>query len=56
MAISSEIIQEIAEHKIPYMEVPVTVTYTADTLRGSKQGRMPAIKIVRDLFIGKFLR
>ncbi len=56
MAISSEILQEIATHKIPYQEVPVTVTYTAESLRGSKQGALPAVKIVKDLFVGKFLR
>lgn len=56
MAFSSEVLQEIAEHKIPYREVPVTVTYTAESLRGSKQGHLPAVKIIKDLFVGKYLR
>lgn len=56
MAVSSEIIQELAEHKIPYQEVPVTVVYTDYSLRSSKQGNLPAAKIVKDLLIGKFLR
>ncbi len=56
MAISSEIIQELAKHKIPYQEVPVTVVYTDYSLHSSKQGSFPAAKIVKDLLIGKFLR
>jgi glycosyltransferase involved in cell wall biosynthesis len=56
MAVSSEIVQEIVRLNLPYTEVPVTVTYTAESLRGSKQGRLPAVKIVKDLFVGRFLR
>lgn len=56
MAVSSEIIQELAEKHIPIKEVAVTVTYTDYSLRSSKQGALPAAKIVKDLLIGKFLR
>ncbi len=56
MAASSEIIQELADNHIPIKEVPVTVTYTDYSLRSSKQGALPAAKIVKDLLIGKFLR
>ena len=56
MAVSSEIVQEIARLKLPFVEVPVTVVYTADSMRSSKQGRLPAARIVKDLLLGKFLR
>lgn len=56
MAVSSEIIHELADKKIPVKEVPVTVTYTDYSLRSSKQGALPAAKIVKDLLIDKFLR
>lgn len=56
MAVSSEIVQEIARNKISYKEVPVTVIYSKQSLNSSKQGTMPAVKIVKDLVIGKLLR
>lgn len=56
MAISSEIIQQLVAHKIVFTEVPVTVFYTDYSLRSSKQGSWPVLKIVKDLFWGRFLR
>ncbi|MDP3986394.1 MAG: glycosyltransferase family 2 protein [Candidatus Veblenbacteria bacterium] len=56
MAASSEIIEEIARLKLPYVEVPVTVTYTPYSRGASKQGRLPVLRIVKDLFVGKILR
>ena len=56
MAYGSEVVDEIVRTRTPWVEVPVTVRYTAATLKGSKQGRLPALKIVRDLFLGKLVK
>ncbi len=56
MAFSSEVIDEIKRCNVPWVEVPVTVRYTESSLKGSKQGKWPAAKIVRDLFFGRFVR
>ena len=53
MAFSSEVIDEIKRCNVPWVEVPVTVRYTESSLKGSKQGKWPAAKIVRDLFLGE---
>jgi len=42
--------------QIPWVEVPVTVRYTAYSQQGSKQGRLPALKIVKDLFLGRLIK
>lgn len=56
MAFSSEVIDEVARLKILYVEVPVTVHYTDDSRKSSKQGSWPVLKIVRDIFWGKLTR
>lgn len=56
MAFSSEVIDEAARLHITPVEVPVTVRYTAYSRAGSKQGRFPVLKIVRDIFIGRIVR
>ena len=56
MAFSSEVIDELVRAKIPWAEVPVTVRYTAYSQQGSKQGKLPALKIVKDLFFGRLVK
>ena len=56
MAFSSEFIDEVARLKLRWVEVPVTVRYTDYSIKSSKQGRMPALKIVKDLILGKFIK
>ena len=56
MAFSSEVIDELVRAQIPWVEVPVTVRYTAYSQQGSKQGRLPALKIVKDLFLGRLIK
>jgi hypothetical protein len=56
MAFSSEVIDEVARLKIPYVEVPVTVRYTDYSRKSSKQGSWPVLKIIRDIFWGKLTR
>ncbi|MBI5465820.1 MAG: glycosyltransferase family 2 protein [Candidatus Kerfeldbacteria bacterium] len=56
MAFSSEVIDELVRAKIPWTEVPVTVRYTAYSQQGSKQGKLPALKIVKDLFFGRLVK
>lgn len=56
MAYSSEVVDEIARLELPWVEVPVTVRYTTASKEGSKQGKLPALKIVRDLIVGKLMR
>ena len=56
MAFSSEVVDEISRTRTVFVEVPVTVRYTAGTLAGSKQGRLPALRIVRDLVFGRLVR
>ena len=56
MAFSSEVLDQIIETKSRFVEVPVTVRYTEYSKRGSKQGSWPALRIVRDIFLGKFIK
>lgn len=55
MAFSSEVIDEIIRHRIPWVEVPVMVRYTDYSRQSSQQGRLPSLKIVRDIMLGKIL-
>jgi polyprenyl-phospho-N-acetylgalactosaminyl synthase len=49
MAHASEVLQQIAASQLPYVEVPVTVDYTAYSLhKGQKMG--DAMNILFDLF------
>lgn len=53
MAHSSEIINEIAKHKLKYKEVPVTINYTQYSLQKG-QKISGAFNIVLDLFWGRY--
>ena len=56
MAFSSEVVDEIVRLKLPWVEVPVTVRYTTASKQGSKQGKLPILRIVKDLLFGKIVR
>jgi len=56
MAFSSEVVDELVRKHIPWVEVPVTVRYTTASRKGSKQGTLPVLRIVKDLFFGKIVR
>jgi glycosyltransferase involved in cell wall biosynthesis len=55
MAHASEILDEIAEQKLRYKEVPVTIHYTAETLAKGQSG-FNSINIVTRLIWDKFLQ
>lgn len=55
MAHASEIIEEIARHKISYIEHPVTIVYT-DYSRAKGQRVSNMINIVVELFMGRLTR
>jgi glycosyltransferase involved in cell wall biosynthesis len=55
MAHASEILNQISQHDLPYIEVPVTIKYTAYSLsKGQRVG--DAMNILADLFIGRFVK
>lgn len=59
MAHASEIPDQIATKKLRYIEVPVTIRYTAETLAKSKaqgQSTAAAFRVAYDFLKGKFLR
>jgi hypothetical protein len=55
MAHASEILDRIREHRLRYVEVPVTIRYTEDTL-AKGQSSWNAIKIVMQLLMRKVVR
>ncbi|QDT65836.1 glycosyltransferase family 2 protein [Calycomorphotria hydatis] len=55
MAHASEIIDQITKQKLRYCEVPVTVTYTEETL-AKGQSSWNALRIASQFLIGKFIR
>lgn len=55
MAHASEILDEIAEQRLKYKEVPVTIHYTAETLAKGQSG-WNAVNIVARLVWNKFLQ
>lgn len=55
MAHASEILDEIAEQKLRYVEVPVTIHYTTETL-AKGQGSLNGINIAARLIWDKFLQ
>lgn len=55
MAHASEILDEIGRLKLRYVEVPVTVSYAADTLEKGQSG-WNAFKIIADLLLSKVTR
>jgi hypothetical protein len=55
MAHASEILSQIAQYGLSYIEVPVTIRYTEYSL--TKGQRITnAANILADLFIGRFVR
>jgi polyprenyl-phospho-N-acetylgalactosaminyl synthase len=55
MAHASEILDQIARHKMRYVEVPVTISYTSHS-RAKGQTLLGAADIVGDLILGKLAR
>lgn len=55
MAHASEILEEIARHKLSFIEIPVHVRYTAYSLEKGQRGFTGSIKILYDFFVGKLL-
>lgn len=55
MAHASEIFSQIAEHRLRFREVPVTIRYTSETL-GKGQSTMDAFRIGGQLIIGRAAR
>ncbi|MFA6131265.1 MAG: glycosyltransferase family 2 protein [Patescibacteria group bacterium] len=53
MAHASEIIDLIMAKKLRYIEVPVTIRYTEESLRKG-QGTLGAVTILKDFFKGRF--
>lgn len=52
---ASEIIEQIAEHKLKYKEIPNTITYTDETLANG-QSNSNAIRIMTKMIISKLKR
>ena len=52
---ASEIVQQIADHKLRYVEVPVTITYT-DYSNGKGQDNGAALKIMSKMLLDKLKR
>lgn len=55
MAHASEILDEVAAHGLRYVEVPVTIRYTADTL-AKGQSSWGSVRIVWQLLLGRAVR
>lgn len=55
MAHASEILDQIRQQQLRYVEVPVTIRYTADTL-AKGQGSMQAVKIAGELLLGRMIK
>jgi glycosyltransferase involved in cell wall biosynthesis len=55
MAHASEILDQIRHHRLRYVEVPVTIRYTAETL-AKGQGSMQAVKIAGELLLGRMIK
>jgi hypothetical protein len=55
MAHASELLEQIARHKMRYLEVPVTISYTSHSM-GKGQTFLGAADIVSDLVLGKLTR
>ena len=55
MAHASEILDQIAGSGLPYVEVPVTIRYSAETM-AKGQSSWNAVKIVAQLVLGRFVR
>ena len=55
MAHASEILEEIARHRLSFIEVPVRVRYTAYSLEKGQRSFTGSIRILYDFFVGRFL-
>jgi glycosyltransferase involved in cell wall biosynthesis len=55
MAHASEILDRIREHRLRFVEVPVTIHYTAETM-AKGQSSWNAVKIVGELLLGRMVR
>lgn len=55
MAHASEILDQIRRHRLRYVEVPVTIRYTADTL-AKGQSSLHAVKIAGELLLGRLIK
>ena len=55
MAHASEILAQIARHRLRFVEVPVTITYT-DHARAKGQTLLGAADIISELVLGKLAR
>ena len=55
MAHASEILDRIREHRLRYVEVPVTIRYSADTM-AKGQSSWNAVRIVFDFLLGRAIR
>ncbi|MBL8823090.1 MAG: glycosyltransferase family 2 protein [Planctomycetia bacterium] len=55
MAHASEILDQIRRHRLRYVEVPVTIRYTADTL-AKGQSSLHAVKIAGELLLGRMIK
>jgi len=55
MAYASEILEEIVRHQISYKEVPVTISYSRETLTKG-QSSWEAFRITGHLLTGRYLR
>jgi glycosyltransferase involved in cell wall biosynthesis len=53
---ASEIVSEIGRKRIRYCEVPVTIRYTNYSMKNSKQGAFPAIRIAWKMLLHKVTR
>lgn len=55
MAHASEILDQVARHRLSYVEIPVTVRYTDSTLEKG-QSSFDAARIGGDLVLGRFIK
>lgn len=55
MAHASEILDQIRQHRLRYVEVPVTIRYNAETL-AKGQTSMQAVKIAGELLLGRMIK
>lgn len=55
MAYASELIDQIAQHKLRYVEVPVTIRYTSYSM-SKGQRNLDSIMILKDLIVERFFR
>jgi len=55
MAHASEILDQIRQKQLRYVEVPVTIRYTAETL-AKGQTSMQAVKIAGELLLGRMIK